>query len=178
MDNFGKCNIGIICSYPGHCFSEGNRVEYKIEIANILILFFTNSGPDLANTITSPDDVTVGQLDYLTSKNIKRMFLSPAVKNECFVSCCWKWMFCLLLMKMNVLSPADENECFVSCWWKWMFCLLLMKMNVLSPADENECFVSCWWKWMFCLLLMKMNVLSPADENEACSVVHSCKIKP
>ena len=67
-------------SYPGHLLSDGNRVEDKKEIANICNTFFTNVGPDLANKITVPDDVTL--LDYVTSKNTKSMF-------------------CLLLMKMK-----------------------------------------------------------------------------
>ena len=67
-------------SYPGDFLSDGNRVEAKKKLPIFVILFFTNVGPDVANRITVPDDVTV--LDYLTSKNTKSMFLSPADENE------------------------------------------------------------------------------------------------
>ena len=56
------------------------ELKKKKKLPSFLILFFTNVGPDLANKITVPDDVTV--LDYLTSKNTKSMFLSPADENE------------------------------------------------------------------------------------------------
>ena len=54
-------------SYPGHFLSDGNRVEDKKINCQYFKYFFTNVGPDLANKITVPDDVTL--LDYLTSKN-------------------------------------------------------------------------------------------------------------
>ena len=70
-------------SYPSHFVFENNQVGDKIDIANIFNTFFTNIGPDLADKIIVPNDVSV--LDYLTSKNKKSMFLTPTDENEVII---------------------------------------------------------------------------------------------
>ena len=59
-------------SYPSHFVFLNNQVGDKTDIANIFNNFFTNIGPDLADKIIVPNDVSV--LDYLTSKNKKACF--------------------------------------------------------------------------------------------------------
>ena len=70
-------------SYPSHLVFEKKQVGDKIDIANICNKFFRNIGPDLAEKIIIPNDVSV--LDYLTSKNKKSMFLSPTDENEVII---------------------------------------------------------------------------------------------
>ena len=70
-------------SYPSHFVFENNQVGDKTDIANIFNKFFTNIGPDLADKIIVPNDVSV--LDYLTSKNKKTMFLTPTDENEVII---------------------------------------------------------------------------------------------